>query len=236
MTGKNLVVACIASGIAASPFCAYQSYCRRAHVVGSFDDWLVTAVLGGEGSVMLRASLIAGVCFGIVVGLLFKQLVSSKPGDNVEPPVLRTPAVATTLPLLAIAALLLICYNHTPKMRDTVVWPNDPIWVLVATVSAVGSSALMGLLNEFDRIFEKSSLSMRVGILCCWPIAMVGGAVIMAGALGCGLLLGYTIGWYCGHPIAVSWIGACLAVVIMAVSENIFWPIYFPTTRLSGKK
>jgi hypothetical protein len=243
MTGKNLIVACTASGIAASPFCAYRTYRPVSHAVGSFDEWLVSAAIGGDGFPTLRTAIIAGACFGFLVGLLLMQLMGpSSRKNDMEPPILRTPTAAAFLALVAVIAILFISYNHTLQMLNTIVWPDYlSMWVIVIVISAFGSSILMGLLNEFERIFEKSTFSIKMGILCCWPIALFAGTVLMAGVMGCGLLAGFAIGRTYGCPIATGWMGMCFAVIAAAFSENIFWPIYFPTpktgpTKETGKK
>jgi hypothetical protein len=77
-----------------------------------------------------------------------------------------------------------------------------------------------------------SSDLVRMAILCCWPVAMIVGLVLMAGMIGWGLLGGITLGRCYGCPIAAGWTGMCVAVIVLTFEGGIFWPVYFPMTRI----
>jgi hypothetical protein len=102
--------------------------------------------------------------------------------------------------------------------------------VLIGLPCAVAT----GLLNEWERAFERAPLWRKAAILCTTPLALGIGVVLMAGMIGYGLMIGVSIGGNHGYPVTGAWTGACIAIMVLALEGGVFWPIYFPMTRCAN--
>jgi hypothetical protein len=235
MKGKNnILIACIASGIAVSPFVAYHFRPASLLFDGSMEEWFVSALRGGSGLYVFIWALIGCAILGTVVGALLKRVLKSMDDSNeFRLTLLRTPPAAAILVPFGTATILLVAYNHSSDVFNQVVWPDFYFqnWLVYSIVIAVLAAILAGLLNVLEHTFEQSGLLVRAGILCCSPLAICLGFVSMVGMIGCGLLTGAVVGRAYGSPITGAWTGACIAVVVLAVEGGIFWPAYFPITN-----
>ena len=159
MKGNNLIVACVVSGVATSPFCAYRNHLSGLLSGGSFDEWFVVSVTSGDGFQAFRSALITCAVFGFIVGLLVKLVFGHvDPRKEFELNLLRTPIAPTVLFPVGIATILLIADNHTLKAFETFAWPESfyfhhlTFWTVVtATVGAT----LTGSLNVLNRLSKK---------------------------------------------------------------------------------
>ena len=160
MKGNNLIVACVVSGVATSPFCAYRNHLSGLLSGGSFDEWFVVSLASGDGFQAFRFALITCAVFGFIVGLLVKLVFGPvDPRKEFELNLLRTPIAATVLFPAGITTILLIAHNHTLKAFETFVWPDSlyfnhlTLWtVVIAIVGAI----LTGLLDVLEQAFEKT--------------------------------------------------------------------------------
>jgi hypothetical protein len=245
MKGKyNMILACIAAGIAISPFLAYRFRTTGFLLDGYLEEWFVSALKGGDGSHVLLWTVVACDILGLVVGLLLKQILQSVDDDNnqFKLTLLRTPIAAAILVPFGFATVLLVAYNHTLEVLDKVVWPEfySQNWLLYSIAIGVFAAILAGMLNVLEHSFGQANILARAGILCCSPLAIVIGFSSMAGMIGCGLFGGNAVGRFYDSPIAGAWTGTCVAVVFLVVEGGIFWPAYFPMTMhgdaLAGSK
>ena len=85
MKGKyNIIVACVATGIAISPFLAYRLRPAGFLLDGSLEEWFVSALKGGDGLHVLLWAVIACAVLGLTVGMLLKQILQSADDNNVS--------------------------------------------------------------------------------------------------------------------------------------------------------
>jgi hypothetical protein len=163
-----------------------------------------------------------------------RSLGAVNPRKEFQIALLRTPIAATVLAPAGITTILLFLYNHTPQAFERIEWPGfyfDYLTWWVVILGLLGAFLAM-LLNDLERAFEKSPLRIRVGILCCWPLAVGFGLILIAGIVGGSLLIGVAIGQQRGCPIAGGWTGMCVGAIVLAFIGDIFWPMYFPMTRI----
>jgi hypothetical protein len=236
MRGNSCVVACVAASISVAPVSAYRFRPPSLLNVGSLEAWLAAVIRTGDGSKGLWWAIGACAAFGFIIGLCVKEHITPPvdPKKEFELPFLRTPIAAALLVPVSVATILLVICNHTSQIADKIVWPGFyfNFWVPWSVLIGILGAMAAHLLNDLERAYEKSTLSVRVGILCCWPLAIIVGALLTTGMIGGGLLLGATFGQNHGCPIFAGWIGMCLSLIVLAFEGDIFWPVYFPMTRL----
>lgn len=236
MRGNNIVVMCVAAGLIPVPRCAY--YCRPSGLFVDTESWFVSALKGGDGFQAFRFSTIVCAIVSLVIGLLVKQYAESvtKNGDF-KLHWLRTPTAAAILAPAGVGLILFIAWNLPSRMFQDPEWP--PVYfdypkICFSIVGTIGWFAT-GLLNDRERAFDKSPIYIKLGILVWCPVAVFVGLVLIAGTIGYGLWIGSAIGESFGCPTTYAWIGACVAVFILALEESLFWPVYFPMTNCASE-
>ena len=237
MRGNSFIVACVAAAVWPSPFCAYRIRPPGFHVERSLEEWFAYLLSNADCHQALRISIATCAVFGFIAGVAVRQFlepVTSR--KKFELPFLRTPLFATILTPISIATVLLVVYYHTPKSFEGIEW--QPVFyfdhlLFWSIVTAAGGAVCVGTVNILEYAFEESSFLARLGIVCCWPLAIGVGLIFMTGAIGAGLLAGVTIGQHYGYPIMGGWSGMCIAAIVLAIVDDVFWPVYFPMTRVS---
>jgi hypothetical protein len=235
MRGNSIVVACVASGVGTAPVLAYVLRSAASRSL-SFEDWLVSALAMTSGPRGLWLSVAACAGVGLIVGLTLKDLAGpSPPRKEFELPLLRTPIAAALLIPLSVATIVLVACNHTPQAIVKAAWPElyRSYAVVWSILSGIAGAALAHALNDMERAYEKAKPHVRAGIACFVPVAVVFGILMMVGMIGGGLLGGAALGQARGCPTVGGWTGACIATILLSLGDDIFWPIYFPMTRLS---
>jgi hypothetical protein len=237
MKANRIVLACVAFGIAITPFCANRFRPHSLFFDSSLEQWFVSALKGGDDVRLFGLAVLLCAVAGFVIGLLLMKVVQPV-GNGSGPPLLRTPVAAAILIPTGIATILLAAYNHTPQVLDEIVWPDFYFRnvVVYSGLAAVVGAMLAGLLNVCERAFDDSSLLTKMGIICCVPLAVGVGLASVAGILGGGLLGGFIIGRCFECPITGAWTGGCVAIAILAVQSGVFWPAYFPLMGQGGKQ
>ena len=193
MKANRIVVACVAFGIAITPFCANRFRPHSPLFDSSLEQWFVSALKGGDAVQVFGLAVLLCAVVGFVVGLLLMKVI--QPADNGNgsgPAPLRTPVAAAILIPTGIATILLVAYNHTPQVLEEIVWP-DFYFKNVAVYSGVAAlvgAMLAGLLNVCEHAFERASLLVKMGIICCLPLAVCVGLASVAGIIGDGLPTG----------------------------------------------
>jgi hypothetical protein len=235
MRGNSIVVACVASGVGTAPVLAYALRSAASRAL-SFEDWLVSALTMTSGPRGLWAVVLACAGVALFVGLILKDLVGPiPPRKEFELRLLRTPIAAALLAPLGVATIVLFACNHTPQAIGKVVWPElyRSYVVVWSILSGIAGAALACLLNDMERTYEKAKPHVRAGIACFGPVAICFGLLLMAGMVGGGLLAGSMLGQARGCPTVGGWTAACIAAIFFALGDDVLWPAYFPTTRLS---
>lgn len=236
MKNGNIVIACVATGIAAVPFGVYQFRTPSLFFDGSLEDWFVSALKGGDGFQTFRWVTLVCAAFGLIVGLLLKRVIQPPKDPRTEPAFLRTPvAVAIFIPF-GIATILFVAYNHTAQVFEGVVWPKfySENWLWCSIAAAVVGYILAALLNTWERAFAQSSFLVKAEIIFCSPLSVCVGVLVMSGLIGSGLLGGFVFGGFYGCPITGAWIGTCIAIAALAIEKGVFWPAYFSLAAPQG--
>ncbi len=240
MKGTTFIMACIAAGVWPSPLCAYRVRSPGPEAGHSLEDWFIYLLSNSECYRALRLSLVACALFGLIVGIAMKQRFEiAAPKKEFGRTFLRTPTVAMVLTPIGIATLLLAYYNHTPKLFAGIKWyPSFYFdhWIIFSVITAVFGAILVAMFNVLELTFEKAEFRLRLKIMCCWPIAISLGLIIIMGVLGTGLFTGAAIGRNYGYPIIGAWSGVCAAAVALALMDDIFWFAYFPMARIRNEK
>jgi hypothetical protein len=237
MKANRIVVACVAVGIAITPFCANRFRPHSLFFDSSLEQWFVSALKGGDAVQVVALAVLLCAVIGLVVGLLMRKVVQpADTGSTSEVSFLRTPGAAAILIPIGTAAILLVAYNHTPQALDEIVWPDFISLAMYCIPVAVVGAISAGLLNVCERAFERASLLVKAAIICCLPLAMCVGVGSVAGIIGSGLLGGLAVGQCFECPVTGAWTGVCIAVAFLAVQSGIFWPAYFPLTNQGGKQ
>ena len=238
MNNGNIVVACVTLGAAASPYCAYQTRPPALFFDSSLEDWLVSALKGGDGSQRFWLVAIACAIVGLVVGLLLKRGISPAKDSGADLAPLRTPIAAAIFIPVGIATILLVSCNHTVQILENVVWPEfySKNWMWCSVSVAIVGFIVAKLFNTWERAFAQAPLLVQMATICCSPFAACVGLVVMAGFIGSGLLGGFAVGRFYGCPITGAWMGTCLAVFALAFGGRIFWPSYFPVAAPQGNE
>jgi hypothetical protein len=237
MRGNSYVVACMAASITVAPLCAHRLRPPTLAQITSTEAFLANIIRSGQGGKLLLWVTIGCAAFGFVVGLFGREQIGPvPPRKEFEPGMLRLPFFVSILVPVAVAAIGLIIYNWTPKVADGVVWP-DRIYLYFATpiVIAIGylSSSATQALNYYECNYEKIKPEERLGVCPWWPFAFLFGGLVTFGAVAIGLFLGVYIGTQQGCPLFSTWLGTGVAGFVVAFFNDIFWPAYFPMTRLS---
>jgi hypothetical protein len=238
MKGGNLVVACVAAATASAPFCAYQFRTPPLLWDSSLEDWLLSALHGGDNARVFSLGLLLCVVSGVLVGLVLRRAFpSGGASDGYEISMFRTPLAVAVLCPLGIATATFIAYNHTLEIFSAALSPDAYVrnWLIYTIAAAAVGALLASFLNVCQRSFEHASLLVKAGITCCLPLAVGVGLVCAAGIIGAGLLGGIVVGRCCGCPATAAWTGTCLASAVLAVQGGVFWPAYFPFKADAGR-
>jgi hypothetical protein len=238
MKAPGLIVAGVTSGIAVSPYCAHHFRPNPLLFDSSLEEWFVSALKGEEALQIFGLVVILCAIAGFFISLLLTKMIQPSDGGNKGGvSLLRTPLAAGILVPSAIAAIVLVAYNHTPSALNGILWPEFYFnyAVFYAVVVGMISAILVGFLNEREQAFGQANFLGKVGIICCLPLAVVVGLASLVGLIGAGLLGGLIIGYSVGGPITGAWTGGCLALVVLATQSGVFWPAYFPLTAHGGK-
>lgn len=247
MKGVGILVACIASWLAMSPFWAYLLRPRHVAFEGALEDWFVSALRGGTGVYMLYWTTVTCVAIGAVLGCWLRRALLTADAKSPAKPdmrarvartLLRMPLVSAVLVPCGVAMIVLFVYNPMPRLLDGIVWPKvyREYWWAVSACIALAAAVLAGLLNERERKYKGSLFFDKVTTLCCLPLAVVIDLMTTAGLVGAGVLCGMVLGELCRCPIAAAWTGAFAAIAILALDGGIFWPLYFPESKEEEKK
>jgi hypothetical protein len=241
MKDNHVIVACVAAGMAAAPFCAYISCPRDILPDGSLDEWFDFFLTNQAGFPKFRLAVFLCAGFGLVVGLLLRPaLGSAEPKKEFELALLRTQLFAMFLIPMGVITILLLACSRTPQAFVEIIQSglSPYIWIIVVVflVFAPLGSWIMGGINGMELSFEKAFPPEKMWTLCCWPVAIFVGLLHMAGEIGCGLLLGAILGRHYGWSILGGWQGTCIAVFYLAYKGAIFWPIYFPMSRVGQEE
>jgi hypothetical protein len=238
MKGGNILVAGVAFGIGITPYCAHHFRPRGWFLDVPLEQWVVSALKGGE---TLRVFvLVALLCalVGLLVGMLLAKVIQpAAKGNTGQLSLLRTPLAAALLVPVGIATILLVAYNHTPQVLVKVVWPEFYFQNMVtySIAAAVVGAILAGFLNVCEQAFDRSTPFVKAGITCCLPLAVGVGLASVAGLIGGGLLSGVAVGRLFGCPVTGAWTGGFLGVAFLAIQGGVLWPAYFPFAAHGGK-
>jgi hypothetical protein len=237
MKGNNILVASLATGIATAPFLAFHLRPADPPDNGSLDDWLVAALSGGNCWKGFLLTFVVCAVVGLLVGMVLKSFVRKVNPTMPELTIFRTPLAVAILAPLAIASCVMIVYNHTPRALEAIVWPEfyARYWILHSIAVASAAAIAAGLVNELERTFANSVFFAKIVTLCCLPFAVCLGLASLLGMIGGGLLAGLAVGRWYECPLAGAWTGVCVAVIVLAVEGNVFWPLYFPHAKHGGE-
>jgi hypothetical protein len=237
MKGNSYVVACMAASITVAPLCAHRLRPPTLAHITSTEAFLANIIRTGQGGKLLLWATIACAVFGFVVGLFGREQIGPvPPRKEFEPCILRLPPVVFLLVPTALAAFALIFINWTPKVADGIVWPDRIyLYFAIPIVIAIGylSSTAAQMFNYYECNYEKVKPEERLGVCPWWPLAFLFGGLVTFGAVAIGLLLGAYIGTQQGCPLLDTWLGTGGAAFVVAFFNDIFWPAYYPMTRLS---
>jgi hypothetical protein len=234
--GINIIVGCVAASVAGAPLCAYKFRPANSFAAVSFDDWMRYFWTTPEGIATFRTALAASAAFGLIVGMLTALLTEPiNPKKEFELSPLRTPLFGAILFPGAATLVPLAMYNHSAQIflqLDLPGWYFNYFFYWFIVTGLVGA-ACNAFLSDAEQSYEKAKFHERMQILCCWPFAICVGLVLILGGLGYGLMAGYAFGKIYNCPIFGAWEGVCIAVILLAFHEDLFWPLYFPMTRIA---
>jgi hypothetical protein len=238
MNGPGVIVAGVTSGIAVSPYCAHYFLANRAFFKSSVEQWFVSTLKGDDALRIFGAVVLLCAIAGLLIGLLLAKVIQPSDGSNKGGlSLFRTPLAAGVLIPFAVAASILVAYNHSPWVLHGIVWPDFYFKnvVVYSVVIGMASAILAGFLNEREQAFGHATLLGKLAIIGCLPLAVVVGLASLAGLIGAGLLGGLAIGYCLSCPVTGVWTGSCLAIALLATQSGIFWPVYFPFAAHGGK-
>ena len=238
MKSPRLIVAGVTFGIAVSPYCAHHVRPNRVFFDSSLEEWFVSALKGGDAWPIFRLVVILCAIAGLLIGLLLAKAIRPSDGNSQGGmSLLRTPLAAGIFTPFAFAASVFVAYNHTPRLLNEIVWPEFVFKVVIfySVVIGMASAILAGFLYERAKAYPQATFFEKLKTICCLPLAVLIGLASVVGMVGAGLLCGLAIGNHLGCPITGVWMGGCLAVALLAIQSDIFWPAYFPLVAHGGK-
>jgi hypothetical protein len=235
MRAINVLVGCVACATAVAPWCAYKIRPAAFFDLSFSDDWFLLVLTNAQCLEQFRFALAACVAFGVLVGVALAAFLDPfNPKKEFQLGPFRSQIVAALMFPSAIMTIVFVAYNHTPEMLPTAELPAwlRSYWIALALPIGAFGAWFNGFVVDREVFYEKATVGARMRTLCCWPFAVLDWLVLVVGGLGCGAAVGALIGKAHGAPIAFGLYGTCVAAIVMAFSEDIFWPIYYPLSRL----
>jgi hypothetical protein len=205
MKHVNLVLACAAAGIAASPFIAYRFRPPDLPLISSPEAWLHSALMGGDTLHRIGWYALALGALGLAVGFVTKLLVESI--ENLLP--LRTPIAGAILGALTFATGLFIWKNWPWQDDKPITWPtlhcDDQPFCVAYIAAAIVGAILVEKVNQRDR--NGGTKPTSFGAVLCLAMAL--------GLLAGGGICGCFAGAFFGSPLVGLTIGVGVMLVIV---------------------